>query len=170
MSMMRRPPVVIIHGLGQGARDWADVAARLDREVVAVDLPALRDLSRAPDPAASRVVLEQTRHLACPHLVGHSYGGHLALELASSRWRSIVLVNTVPPRGRWQVVRSMQPACVIAARDDIGELALEGVTWLDRGGHDLHRVDPAGLAAALVSWFARVEAVTGPSAPPDRVE
>jgi pimeloyl-ACP methyl ester carboxylesterase len=170
MSMVRRAPVAVIHGLGQGARDWADVASRLDREVVTVDLPVLRDLSRVPDPAASRVVLEQIRHLERPHLVGHSYGGHIALALASGRWRSIVLVNAVPPRRRWQVVRSMQPACIIAARDDIGELTLEGVTWLDRGGHDLHRVDPAGLAAALVSWFARVEADTGSAAPPDRVE
>jgi len=165
--MMHRAPVVIIHGLGQGARDWADVAARLDREVVTVDLPVLRDLSRAPDPSACRAVLEQTRHLECPHLVGHSYGGQLALALALApgRWRSLVLVNTVPPRHRWEDVRSMQPACIIAARDDIGELGLEGVTWLEHGGHDLHLVDPAGLAAALATWFARVEASTSSFAP-----
>jgi pimeloyl-ACP methyl ester carboxylesterase len=158
--MMRRAPVVIIHGLAQGARDWADVSGRLDRDVVAVDLPALRDLSRAPDPAVGRVVLEQTRHLERPHLVGHSYGGHLALELASHQWRSLVLINSVPSRRRWQDVRSRQPACIIAARDDIGELALDGVTWFAHGGHDLHLVDPAGLANALASWFAHVEAVT----------
>jgi pimeloyl-ACP methyl ester carboxylesterase len=160
---MPRAPVVIIHGLGQHARDWAEVAARLDREVIAVDLPALRELSHAPDPGASRAVLEQTQHLERPHLVGHSYGGHLALELASPRWRSLVLVNAVPPRRRWQEVRSILPACIIAARDDLGELALDGVTWLEHGGHDLHLVDPEGLANALASWLARVEAVTRPS-------
>jgi pyruvate dehydrogenase E2 component (dihydrolipoamide acetyltransferase) len=110
---MRRAPVVIIHGLAHHARDWAAVAARLDRDVVVVDLPALRDLSRAPDPAAGLAVLEQTQHLERPHLIGHSYGGHLALELASSRWRSwrsLVLVNAVPRRQRWHDVRAMQPA------------------------------------------------------------
>jgi len=157
-------PVVIVHGLGQHPRDWADVAARLEREVVAVDLPALRDPSRAPDPAASRAVLEQARHLERPHLVGHSYGGHLALELASERWRSLVLVNTVPPRKRWQAVRAIQPACIIAARDDLGELALDGVTWIEHGGHDLHLADPARLALALASWFACVEALVSPPA------
>jgi hypothetical protein len=53
--------------------------------------------------------------------------------------------------------RCSQP-CIVAARDDIGELALDGVTWLEHGGHDLHLADSAGLASALVAWFARVEA------------
>ena len=87
-----RSPVVFLHGTAGSRRQWQDLIDRLpgDHETLALDLPGYaahevpfteRSLS-----AEAEMILQKLRALGRPvHLVGHSYGGALALRVAVTR-------------------------------------------------------------------------------------
>jgi pimeloyl-ACP methyl ester carboxylesterase len=83
------PPVVFLHGNPGSTRDFDDVAARLERDhrVVALDRPGhghsdrTRDGTPRGQAAAVHEVLQQIG-VSRPILVGHSWGGALALIYA----------------------------------------------------------------------------------------
>lgn len=82
-------PVVFLHGTAASPRQWRDLIGRLPQaiETLALDLPdyvaseipsAQRSLSQE-----ARALLPKLRSLGRPfHLIGHSYGGALALRIA----------------------------------------------------------------------------------------
>jgi pimeloyl-ACP methyl ester carboxylesterase len=88
-------PALLVHGLASNARVWDSVAARLaaaGREVLAVDLRGHGGSAAVPDPPGSDPILVAARDLAwvCASLrwsravlVGHSWGGNIALQLAA---------------------------------------------------------------------------------------
>jgi pimeloyl-ACP methyl ester carboxylesterase len=98
-----KPPIVLIHGLGQDRRVWGRVAQALEAryQVVAIDLP-----SHGGSPASQAPTLEQAAraldralrdHKIAPAvLVGHSYGALVALREAADhtgRVRGIVAID-----------------------------------------------------------------------------
>jgi pimeloyl-ACP methyl ester carboxylesterase len=99
-------PVVLLHGQPGSGADWREVMARLpvDVECVAADRPGYRS---SPHPAAGVVgnantVLADLDRAGIGEavLVGHSYGGGVALTaaaLAPHRVRGLVLVASVGP-------------------------------------------------------------------------
>lgn len=84
------PPIVLVHGLGGAAANWAELASRLSRSrrVLIPDLPghgrssplpAARGLASFADRVAS--VVEREDALPAP-VLGHSLGGAVATRLA----------------------------------------------------------------------------------------
>jgi pimeloyl-ACP methyl ester carboxylesterase len=84
-------PLVFVHGSGDSAKSWARVIAALpDIPCVALDLPGHGALIEQPGPdvmsvsdyaAFVRAEIER-RGLIGAHVVGHSLGGAIALQLA----------------------------------------------------------------------------------------
>ncbi|WP_233594876.1 alpha/beta fold hydrolase [Amycolatopsis sp. WAC 04169] len=76
-------PVVLLHALGSKAGTWDDFAARLDRRVVAVDLPGHGDSAHA-ESYSLEVMADGVAELLGEEadLVGHSMGGRVAVLLA----------------------------------------------------------------------------------------
>jgi pimeloyl-ACP methyl ester carboxylesterase len=106
----RGAPLVLIHGLGLSRAAWAPVLPLLVErfDVVAVDLPGFGESPPLPDGveaspaalAASVAELLDELGLRCPHVVGNSLGGWVALELAQLRRpASLTLVS---PAGMWK--------------------------------------------------------------------
>src|SRR5690242_8611609 len=82
-----RAPAVFLHGLGRSTEDWRAVFERLGgaRSLVALDLRALRDEGPPAHPERQGELvgaLVDTLGLPPVVLVGHSYGGHVALAVA----------------------------------------------------------------------------------------
>ena len=101
-----RAPVLLVHGVGGWAENWAEVMpliARDGRRVVAFDLPGFGESERPvePDyfgvPSFYATIVDAVRArlgLERPHLVGHSLGGGIAFVTAIShpaRYRSLTL-------------------------------------------------------------------------------
>jgi pimeloyl-ACP methyl ester carboxylesterase len=105
----RGAPLVLVHGAGGSHRSWDAVLPFLQphRDVVALDLPGFGDsppLRETPrhTPAMMAAAVEQLLDalgLDRPHVAGHSYGGWVALQLAT-RGRAGA-VTAVCPAGLW---------------------------------------------------------------------
>jgi pimeloyl-ACP methyl ester carboxylesterase len=87
------PPLLLLHGLGGGAANWADLAPILARRhrVLVPDLPGHAGSAPLPaavtlDPYVDRVArLAEHEELGEAAVVGHSLGGLIGLRLAVSR-------------------------------------------------------------------------------------
>lgn len=115
-------PVVLLHGFGGSSYSWREVMPRLAERhpVLAPDLYGFGYTERPDDPTAYTrtgqvgLVLGLLDALGydAAHLVGHSYGGALAVALAvrhPERVRSLVLVDAAhpsyPQRRRHRIAR-----------------------------------------------------------------
>jgi len=105
-------PVLLLHGFGGSTYCWREVMPRLTEQydVVAMDLNGFGYTQRPRRPDAYSYVGQSALVLGVMdalefdsvHLVGHSYGGGLALHLAVNhpqRLRSLTLVAATPPGG-----------------------------------------------------------------------
>ena len=103
-------PVVLLHGFGGSSWSWRHLMPALARRhrVIAPDLNGFGWTQRPREVAAysyagqAAMVLGVLRELGVErfHVIGHSYGGGLALWLAArhpERVRSLVLVSSVLP-------------------------------------------------------------------------
>ncbi len=135
------PPLVLLHGLNNNAWMWARCASLLPgREILSLSLRG-HGGSDAPSDGygldattADVVAAMETLGYDAVDLAGHSWGGRVALHLASTapaRVRSLVLADPVLPRGLNPVLAE-NPALV-----DAGFAP-------ERGVFD----DPASLAAS----------------------
>ena len=130
------PTLVLVHGFGGSLYSWREVVPALadaGYRVIALDLPGFGYSARPQDAAAytppgqATSVAEVLETLgvgpeAPAHLVGHSFGGGVALKLAEERpelVRSLVLVDsTLPtfsraPNADWPLYR---PFAYLVAR------------------------------------------------------
>lgn len=183
-SYGRRPAAVIaLHGWGRSSSDWRPVLGGLD--ALAVDLPGF---GASPEPGAALSVAEYATRLvplavesAPVVLVGHSFGGRVALRLAAQRpdlVRGVVLtgapVTSVegprrPPAFAFRAVRALRRLGLVsegrleAARRRYGSDDYRNATAVMRGvlvravGEDysdaLDAVRAAGVPFRLV-WGA----------------
>jgi len=99
-------PLVLLHGFGVSSYSFRELGPRLapGRRVVAIDLngfgyterPERADAYSREGQVALVAGVMKRLHLRCADLVGHSYGGDLALRFASShpdRVRRLVLIS-----------------------------------------------------------------------------
>lgn len=134
-----RHPVVLIHGFAGSSEDWAEVAARLDRDgwpVIAIDLPG-HGGTEAPH-LAQRFTLEDTildlrfiltaLHVVLAHWVGYSMGGRIALGEAirhGGRMVSLTLESTSPGIESAEERAERRRSDLALARD----IESRGVAW-----------------------------------------
>jgi branched-chain amino acid transport system permease protein len=163
-----RAAVVLVHGNFASARWWRPLLERL-RPGLKMFAPALRGFGRTVAKEAGHDVATLARDLGDfvdglslgrVHLVGHSLGGAVALELALTapeRVASLVLVSSAPAeglegmrQGDGAVARLLRwfPADVAVSR-----LALLATLEMSRW-YGAHR---AGLRAALLEMLAGAE-------------
>lgn len=99
------PPILLVHGFGGDRRGWSLVQSELARQrrVISVDLPGHGDSSKTLASASPEffrdilLALMDALGLARVHLVGHSWGGVLAIavaEQAPQRVASLTLIGT----------------------------------------------------------------------------
>lgn len=110
------PAIVLIHGLPGTAQDFDDVTARLPgRHTIAFDRPGFGYSSGGYHPFAEQLstldALLDALGVSRPVLVGHSYGGTLALAYAARRpgnVRGLVLVDAAAAGQRSNSVERAQ--------------------------------------------------------------
>jgi pimeloyl-ACP methyl ester carboxylesterase len=114
----RRPPVLLVHGLGGNTVTWegvgADLARELGTQVLAVDLPGF-GLSRRGDRrstirANAELVVELTDELGPALVVGNSMGGTIGLRAAVARpdrVTGLVTLNSPWPRRLPRALRTV---------------------------------------------------------------
>jgi len=99
-------PLVLIHGLAHRRQAWDPVIPRLalERDVIALDLPAMGE-SAGPPVGDYRVMADMVEKLCGelgieqPHVAGNSLGGLIALELAARG--SVRTATALSPAGFW---------------------------------------------------------------------
>lgn len=151
-SMPHAPVLVALHSSGAGARQW-DAWRRLPPLGVTWHTPDLIGYGTAPWPAGAAVSLDTEAQAlaallrAAPqgvHLLGHSYGGSVALQLAL-RWPRQVLSLTLYEPVRFGWLRD-GPSDDRRLYDDI-------VTVGRSIGAAVHKGDAAGAAATFVDYW-----------------
>lgn len=94
---MPRPPAVLIHGAGGCAATWAPVLPHWGPGDHAVDLPGRGSAQGVPAASAAEAARALEGLPEGALLVGHSFGGAVAIEAALAapeRWAGLVLVGS----------------------------------------------------------------------------
>jgi pimeloyl-ACP methyl ester carboxylesterase len=123
------PPLVLLHGAGDNARDWSWVLPLLGRshQVLAPDLPGYSPGSGpATDYSPARLARFAARFLDAVGLdravvAGNSLGGLAALQLALAEPERVTALCLVDSAG---LGRAVNPALVLQRLPGIGELAI----------------------------------------------
>lgn len=105
------PYIVLVHGMGSAATAWKPMLPLLleNFNVITVDLPGhgqtpiLDGQAMDPRSIAQLVVTEIERQLSISefHLIGNSWGGWIALEMAAAFPNSVRSVTALAPAGFW---------------------------------------------------------------------
>jgi len=149
-------PVVFLHGTAAGPRQWRELIGRLPQaiETLALDLPdyvahGVRSVQRSLSQEA-QVLIPKPRGLGQPfHLVGHSYGGALALRIAI-HWPGLVRSLTMFEPVMFHLLRDGHPI-ERQMHEDIARLV-----------RDLKDAQAAGTPASGVARF--IDFWNGPGA------
>jgi pimeloyl-ACP methyl ester carboxylesterase len=162
-------PTVLVHGINANARYWTGVACMLagrgGRAVYAPDLRGHGATGRLPGgyelPATRGDLTAWLDGLGLERveLVGHSWGGKVALDLAAARperVRRLALVDPVPPGGLHPLLaRSTAVAAAVFAPErgpfaDAAALAAahELISWLRHAEPWMHRAFDANFRTA----------------------
>ena len=165
----RRPAVVLIHGVGLDGSVWRPQAEALaaDHDVVAVDMPGHGGSdppavdARLADYAAAVLAALDDAGIGRAHVVGHSMGALVALELAlahPSRVASVVAMNAVFCRSPEQRAAIDARVAALDRSDAVPDWTGTIARWFGdpvppalapAAAHTralLERIDPAGYA------------------------
>lgn len=115
-------PVVLVHGLAGSATNWVEVVPELVERyrLLVVDLPGHGDSqpprrgSSVSDFAASVSDVIEHEDAAPAFVVGHSFGGHVALRLAQRRPELVRGLLLLAPAGIATTTRAVQVAVALA--------------------------------------------------------
>jgi pimeloyl-ACP methyl ester carboxylesterase len=168
-------PILMLHDLGSSAATWEAMTAEVvaaDREVVAIDLPGSGHSDAVDDSrvekfvAHLRMVLDEVvdESIGAIDLVGHGFGGYLALTLAATYPELVsglvVEDPLLPPQSGPPVRARMSPGMAVTG----------AVTTLRRGrlrenvhGFSRARSVLEQLAQADPTWWRGLARITAPT-------
>ena len=120
-------PLLLIHGLGSGARDWEMQVPFLSQnfQVVTVDVRGHGQSDKPPGPysiplfAADTIELIRSLDIAPVHIIGISMGGMIAFQVAvdaPEMVKSLVIVNSGPEfvlRSPRDILRGLQRLFIV---------------------------------------------------------
>ncbi|MFF8653235.1 alpha/beta fold hydrolase [Streptomyces huasconensis] len=171
----RGDPVLLIHGEGGVSEQWDGVLRGLasNHRTIAVDLPGYgysKPIADARPAAMARFTWEFTRAVGAerPVVIGHSFGGAVAVHMALQRPEQVPSLVLVSSAGMGRVIN---PAMVLLAVTPVGDLT----KWLFPNLPGGPRVLVAGVALAGAtrpwrlpsSWLSsQARAVSSPEALP----
>ncbi len=108
-------PIVFLHGTAASPRQWRELISHLPHqfEIFTLDLPdyGVHEIRSAPRSLSqeAQTLVHRLRGLGQPfHLVGHSYGGALALRIAIE-WPSLVRSLTMFEPAMFHLLRDGHP-------------------------------------------------------------
>jgi pimeloyl-ACP methyl ester carboxylesterase len=181
-------PILLVHGVGSSIDTWGDIPQRLaaaGRAVVAVDLlghggsdVGNGDFSLGANASAIRDLLDHLGHERI-HLVGHSLGGGVSLQLAyqfPQRIESLTLISSgglgadvglslraASLPGSELVLRAASSErSVRSARWLAGRLAARGITPEALNPRALAKLEDMRDARRLAAFLSTVRSVVGP--------
>ncbi|MDN3263621.1 alpha/beta fold hydrolase [Streptomyces sp. CSDS2] len=168
-------PVLLIHGEGSVSEQWHGILGGLaaSHRVVAVDLPGYGYSEPITDPSPAGMatfVWNFARAVGAerPAVVGHSFGGAVAVHMALQRPEHVPCLVLISSAG---LGRAINPVMVILAVTPLGDLTKWLIPRLPFGPR-LLVVSVAGIGASrpwrLPSawWRSQVRAVSSPEALP----
>jgi pimeloyl-ACP methyl ester carboxylesterase len=156
-------PVVMIHGLGATKSSFLPTIAALSPSfrTIAIDLPGFGDASKplgaAYDAAFfARSVVDALDTMALPrvHLVGHSLGGRVALEMAMRHPERLQSMTLMMPSMAWRRTRRWAPYLRLL-RPELGVLQLVPRAVADPVVRHLVPGTDSGWGAVAVDEFLR---------------
>lgn len=182
-------PLVLLHGVGSSIDTWGDIPQRLagaGRAVVAVDLlghgdsdAGNGDFSLGAHASAVRDLLDHLGYSGKVHLVGHSLGGGVALQLAyqyPERVASMTLISSgglgpdvgVPLRAA--SLPGSELVLRLASSERVVSFARRSTGWLKRLSLDAEVLSPHALEKLEVlrderrrrAFLSTVRSVVGP--------
>ena len=178
--------IVFLHGIFGAGRNWATVARRVVRErsewgVLLVDIrqhgasqgfPPPHTIAAAAEDVARLIV---SSGLTVPGVLGHSFGGKVALQLAGSSagvgLETLWMIDSTPearaPEGSaWEMLVAFRglPGPFATREEGVAALQSAGVAeptarWMatnleQRQGGYVWRIDPTDMEALLRDFFA----------------
>ena len=181
-------PLLLVHGVGSSIDTWGDIPQRLaaaGRAVVAVDLlghggsdVGNGDFSLGSNATAIRDLLAHLG-IARVHLVGHSLGGGVSLQLAYQFPQLIESLTLISSGGLGQDVglslrAASLPGSELVLRLASAERSVRGARWLARrlaahgiepevlGPRALAKLDDLRDTRRLAAFLSTVRSVVGP--------
>jgi pimeloyl-ACP methyl ester carboxylesterase len=133
------PAIVFIHGLPGSIRDWDNVQSLLpERHLIAIDRPGFGDSGGSPLTMREQadVIAEALKALSVERalLVGHSYGGTVALTVARRHPGAVGGVVLVAPMGGGRrmpiVMRNEARALLVVALPVLGDVLRRTIALL----------------------------------------
>jgi pimeloyl-ACP methyl ester carboxylesterase len=136
-----RPAVVLLHSSGSSGRQWSALVERLQPRFrpLAVDLQGRDDVS---------LVVQTLQRLGGAHLVGHSYGGAVAMMVAARRPALVRSLATFEP----VVFRAL------LANPDSGREIQDVIAVAESIRSFLARGEPEAAAQRFVEYWSGAEA------------
>lgn len=111
---MRRPALVLVHGLGSAGNIWKSLIPQLKKDftVIAIDLPGhgVSEIAETeavdPQSLAGAIVDEvvRTHNISQMHVAGNSLGGWIALEMGAVAPDKVLSITALAPAGLWHKV------------------------------------------------------------------
>lgn len=156
-----KPPIIILHGWGSRIEKWQPLKKELEKAGFEVFLPYLPGFGQAKPPKKPWSVSDyvnwlknylKEKSLKNYFLIGHSFGGRLAIKLASQKptgLKGLILINSagIKPRNYFKrliffilakvgkIIFLLPPFCFLAysARKTLYQLAREKDYFKTRG-------------------------------------
>lgn len=153
------PPIVLLHGAGGNAASFGPTLdAWGGADVRALDLPGRSGSTRparTADEAAARMAPDLLA-MGRPVVVGHSYGGAVALSLALDHAHAIAGIVLVASGGRLRVAPSILEAVAASAQGDAFRLDFAFGPGTSSAVIERYAADTAWTppATALADWQA----------------
>lgn len=133
-------PLLILHGWGSSSHRWVDFVDRLPRDMFRVIIPDLPGFGKSPEPPAdwglqnyTQLVHELIQQMKIEQgvILGHSFGGRVAIQLAKEHPSAMRLLVLCGAAGIVRHRAPVAPAFFVASKVGKAVFAIPGLNRLE---------------------------------------